>query len=326
MGTRTWRSTAGAFLVAGALIIAGVAMVPGISGAAKATGRVKPPPVYYLSLGDSYSQGYQTPTDDNGPGFTDKVAKKAHMTLENFGCGGATTTSLTSTIGCSGSQEVTHEVLYPTTTQEQAALNFIAANPAEIGLITVSIGGNDVTACATNPSPITCVLAASTTIKANVDQLVASLNTALTTYGDTAAKLVGLTYPDVILGSDVYPVGDTNPILAGQSVTAFDTFINPTLDSAYTSVPYGSFVNVTTAPYVKGAIDATAGDDTGSWNFTTGVYTGATTKLKGFGKTVPESVAEVCTLTYYCSITGDIHPNTKGYSFITSQILADLDL
>jgi lysophospholipase L1-like esterase len=314
-------------MVAGTLGIAGVTMlVPGSAGASGTAGRAAKAPVYYLSLGDSYSQGYQTPSDDNGPGYTDKVAKKAHMTLENFGCGGATTTSLTSTVGCPGSQEVSHEVTYPTTTQEQAALDFIAAHPGEIGLITVSIGGNDVTACAANADPITCVAAASTTITTNVDQLVASLSTALAANNDTSVKLVGLTYPDVILGSDVYPVGDTNPVLAGESVTAFDSLINPTLKAAYTSVPFGSFVNVTSAPYSKGSVAATAGDDTGSWGFTTGVYTGPTTKLKNFGKTVPESVAEVCTLTYYCSITGDIHPNTKGYSFITSLLLADLGL
>ncbi len=98
------------------------------------------------------------------------------------------------------------------------------------------------------------------------------------------------------------------------------------MDAAYTSVSYGSFVNVTSAPYSKGSIAATAGDDTGSWGFSTGVYTGPTTKTKAFGKTVPESVAEVCSLTYYCSIAGDIHPNTKGYAFITSLILADLGL
>ena len=322
MGSRSRRSTAHAFAVAGALIVAGVAMVPGVSGAAKP----KAPTVYYLSLGDSYSQGYQTSSDDNGPGFTDRVAMKARMTLKNFGCGGATTTSLTSVIGCGGTQEVRHEVLYPSTTQEQAALNFIAANPGEIGLITVSIGGNDVTGCAADPDPIVCVLDASATIKTNLDQLVASLNRALTTYGDTNAKLVGLTYPDVILGSDVYPAGATNPVLAGQSVTAFDTYINPTLKSAYTSVPYGSFVNVTSAPYIKRAIAATAGDDTGTWNFSTGAYTGPTLKLRDFGKAVPESVAEVCTMTYFCSIPGDIHPNGTGYAFITSLLLADLGL
>ena len=331
MGTRSWRSTVGAFVVAGALATAGVTAIPGVSGASTVSARTAKTPVYYLSLGDSYSEGYQTPTDTNGPGFTDKVAKKAHMTLENFGCGGATTTSLTTTTGCGGDQEVTHEVLYPTTTQEQAALNFIAANPGEIGLITVSIGGNDVTSCATNADPLSCVLAASTTIATNVDQLVASLNTALVANNDTNVKLVGLTYPDVILGSDVYPTSAPDPILAGQSVTAFN-IINPTLEAAYTSVPYGSFVNVTSAPYSKGApgsksaIDAPSGDGTGTWIFATGAYTGPTTKLKGFGTGVPDSVAEVCSLTYYCSISGDIHPNNKGYSFITSLLLTDLGL
>ena len=322
MGSHMRRSVVGAVLTAVGLSAVGLVAVPAVSQAAKPA---KPPPLFYLSLGDSYAQGYQTPTLDNGPGFTDKVAKKDHMILENFGCGGATTTSLMSAIGCSKSQEVSHAVTYPTATQEGAALAFIAANPGRIGLITVSIGGNDVTTCAKASNPIPCVLSASTTIKSNVDQLVSDLNTALTANGDTA-KLVGLTYPDVILGDDVFPVGSTNPALAALSIVAFDSLINPTLSAAYTSVPYGSFVNVTTASYVKGYLSAPKGDDTGSWNTTTGAYTGPTTKFKPFGSAVPTSVAEVCKLTYYCSINGDIHPNTKGYSFITSLILADLGL
>jgi hypothetical protein len=299
---------------AASVVLLGLAASPGVSQAA-AQGH-KPPPLYYLSLGDSYSVGYQTPIITNGPGYTNKIAKKEHMILENFGCGGATTTSLIATIGCTGSQEVGYDVTYPTTTQEQAALNFIAANPGRIGLVTVSI-------CATAPVPLTCVIAAQTTIGTNVGTLVSDLNTALTANQDTSAKLVGLTYPDVILGDDVFPIGATDPVLAGQSVTAFDSFINPTLKQAYTSVPYGSFVDVTDASYVKGPISAPNGDDTGSWVFATGVYTGPTIKFKPFGDTVPESVAEVCKLTNYCTIQGDIHPNTKGYGFITSLILAD---
>ena len=129
---------------------------------------------------------------------------------------------------------------------------------------------------------------------------------------------MGITYPDVILGDDVFPVHSTNPTLAGESVTAFDALINPTLSAAYTSVAEGAFVNVTSAPYKK----ATAGDDTNPW--TGAVPSGPTTKLKGFGKGVPDSVWEVCTLTYYCSIQGDIHANTKGYDFIGSLITAKL--
>jgi hypothetical protein len=306
---------------AASVVLLGLAASPGVSQAA-AKGH-KPPPLYDLSLGDSYSVGYQTPTITNGPGYTNKIAKKEKMILENFGCGGATTTSLISTIGCNGSQEAGYDVLYPTTTQEQAALDFIAANPGRIGLITVSIGGNDVTACANAANPITCVAAAAGTITTNVDQLVSDLNTALTTNGDSA-DLVGLTYPDVILGDDVFPIGATNPVLAGESVIAFDDIINPALKAAYTSVPYGSFVDVTDSSYVKGPISAPLGDDTGSWS--DGVYTGPTVKFKPFGDTVPESVAEVCKLTNYCTIQGDIHPNTKGYGFITSLIETDLGL
>ena len=228
------------------------------------------------------------------------------MTLENFGCGGATTTSLTSTVGCTGPQEVSHEVLYPDTTQEQAALGFIADHPGKIGLISVSIGGNDVTACAANVDPISCVLTASATIKANVDQLVTSLDTALTTYGDTSAKLVGLTYPDVILGDWVYPSGSPDSTLATDSVAAFDGFINPTLSAAYGA---SNFVNVTQAPYKT----ATAGDDT---PLTT------TQKDKPYG-VIPSAVAEICKLTYYCAL-GNIHANDKGYKFIGGLIVSHL--
>jgi len=42
-------------------------------------------------------------------------------------------------------------------TQVQAADAFIAANPGQVGLITISIGGNDVTACAAAANPVGCV-------------------------------------------------------------------------------------------------------------------------------------------------------------------------
>lgn len=324
MRNRSLLSVVGAAGAAASIAAFGLVATPAVSSATVRTAHKAP--VYYLSLGDSYSEGYQTPSITSGPGYTNKVAAKEHMTLENFGCGGATTTSILTSVGCSsGLQEgAPYGVSYPTTTQEAAALAFIAANPGKIGLITVSIGGNDVTACALAENPLTCIGTADTTIKANIDQLVSDLNTALTANSDTSVKLVGLTYPDVILGDDVFPVGATDPSLAGLSVTAFDVLINPILKAAYTSVPYGSFVNVTSAPYSKGSIDATAGDDTGTWSG--GVYTGPTVKFKPFGDTVPQPVAEVCSLTNYCTIQDDIHPNPKGYKFITGLILTDLGI
>jgi lysophospholipase L1-like esterase len=187
----------------------------------------------------------------------------------------------------------------------------------------VSIGGNDVTSCAAGSNPIPCVIAASTSIQSNVTTLVSELDSALTTYGDTSAHIVGITYPDVILGDYVAPVGGTNPLLAAQSQVAFDALINPTLNTAYTSVARGAFVNVTSAPYKL----ALTGDDTNTFDPTTGAVTGGpTSNLAGFGKGVPVAVAEVCKITWYCGSAtfGDIHANTKGYNFIGGLIVAKL--
>jgi lysophospholipase L1-like esterase len=176
-------------------------------------------------------------------------------------------------------------------------------------MITVSIGGNDVTACASAANPITCVVGVQSTIQTNVTSLVTALNSALTANGDSSAKIVGLTYPDVILGDYVYPPGSPNVTLADESVAAFDALINPTLKTAYTSVAGGSFVDVTQAPYKL----ATSGDDTA---LTT------TAKLNPYG-TIPVAVWEICKLTYFCSL-GNIHANTKGYTFIAKLVVADL--
>jgi lysophospholipase L1-like esterase len=305
-------------MVAASAVAVGLAVAPGISHAATQHVKKVKTPVYYLSLGDSYSIGYQPPSatnptgDPNGsPGYTAYVAKKKKMTLEQFGCGGATTSSIVSSVGCTdyGSSDV---VEYPATTQEAAALAFInnPANAGEVGLITVSIGGNDVTSCANAPGGdagiFTCIETADAGITTNVTSLVAALDSALTANGDTA-PVIGLTYPDVILGDWVYPTGATNQSLATLSAEAFDDFINPTLQAAYGGA--GNFVNVTQAPYKS----ATAGDDT---SLTT------LKKVEPYGK-IPAAVGEICELTYFCS-QGNIHANTTGYTFIGKLIVAHL--
>jgi hypothetical protein len=275
--------------------------------------------LYYVSLGDSYSVGFQptalSATDPTGgtSGYTAYVADKEHLKLENFGCGGATTSSIVSRIGC-GDPAAFHPVLYPTTTQEQAALNFIddPANAGRVGLITISIGGNDVTGCTqTDPTAaVACLNAADQAITSNVTGLVTNLNAALTAAGDTA-KIVGLTYPNVLLGAYVNPGGTAGQTLASESQLAFDQLINPTLQNVYTDgVPNGVFVNVTDAPYGL----ATAGGDT--------PFTSTHKTTHPFGD-IPNAVAEICELTYFCSMQ-NIHADTRGYRFIGSLIVAAL--
>ena len=135
-------------------------------------------PTYYVSVGDSYSVGYQ-PGVGATTGYTGYVAKKTHLTLANFGCGGATTTSIIDTVGCPDVLPHTAGAhLYPTTTQAAAAEAFLTAHQGHIGLITVSIGGNDVTACAAQANPIPCVGTAVTSIDQNVTTLATGLRAA----------------------------------------------------------------------------------------------------------------------------------------------------
>ena len=304
----------------------GLVTFAGATGAAQPAKAAKPAEPYYLSLGDSYSIGYQPglPGGGGSAGYTAVVAKKKKVVLENFGCGGATTasilygfpvtgvpgsgTSADPTPGCAD-PAASSAVGYPTTTQEQAAVAFIGepANAGKVSLVTISIGGNDVTACADAADPISCVSGVASDITSNVTTLVGDVRSALDANGDTTARIVGLTYPDVILGAAVYPVLDLTSALASESVLAFDDLINPALSAVYTGVAHGLFVNVTQAPYKKAA----AGDDST-----------ALVKLAPYGK-VSAALWEVCTLTYFCSM-GNIHANTKGYAFIGGLIVAKL--
>jgi lysophospholipase L1-like esterase len=273
-----------------ALVATGVAVLVVLPGAAQAS---KARTTYYVSVGDAYSVGYQ-PTLGSTSGYTGYVAKKTHLTLVNFGCGGATTTSIIDTVGCPDNLPHTAgAVLYPMTTQAAAAEAFITAHRGHIGLITVSIGGNDVTACGAAANPIACVGTAVAGIKANVATLAVGLRSA----AGPSVPIIGLTYPDVILGQYVYPSLPATAArisLAKLSVVAFKSIINPALTTAY--APVGGVL-----------VDATAA---------TGAYTPLTrtVRLSPYG-TVPVAVAKVCTLTWYCK-EGNIHATTRGYSLI----------
>ena len=260
---------------------------------------------YFVSLGDSYAAGFQ-PTGPKGAGHTTTngfayqlpglaSARGYHLTLVNFGCGGATTESMLHDRGCPllGPGAPT----YPRQTQAAAAEAFLTQHPGKIGLVTVSIGGNDLTACATNPDPIGCVGTALTTINTDLGVLLPALRTA----AGPDVPIVGITYPDVILG-DYLSANPASKSLASVSVTAFKSLINPALQKDYTAVG-ATFVDVTAA---------------------TGAYTpfSQTTTLAPYG-TIPVAVAQVCQLTFFCMYQ-DIHPRTVGYTEIATLIAATL--
>jgi len=288
---------------AASLAVAGLAVL----GAGCSSSSSAAPVDDYVSLGDSYASGYQPNASGTGGenttnGFAYQVvhlaaAKGYHFTLANFGCGGATTTSIIDTTGCPPAALGPGGIAYPTTTQAAAAESFLRSHRGHVGLVTVSISGNDVTHCATAPDPTTCLLTAIGTIKTNLATLLAGLRAA----AGPAVPIVGTTYPDVLLGLWVGGTS-TDQTLAKLSVTAFRSLLNPALLAAYQGVQ-GQFVDVTAA---------------------TGAYTplDQTTTLAPYG-TIPVAVAKVCELTYYCQLH-NIHPQTAGYTAIAQLVVGTL--
>jgi len=264
----------------------------------------KAKPSYYVSLGDSYAAGYQrfsaTDARTTRDGFAYQLVGKARkrgykLKLVNFGCGGETSVSiLKRKTKCRGLGP--GGVDYAGVTQATAAERFLRKHRGRVKLVTVSIGGNDVTACVKEADPVACIGPAMDHVKANGKALLERLRKA----AGPKTRIVGTTYPDVILGAWVGQNPDQD--LAKLSVIAFQSLLNPALKDMYESVG-GRFVDVTEA---------------------SGAYTPLeqTTTLAPYGD-IPVAVAEVCKLTAYCAFR-DIHPNRKGYAVIADLVAKTL--
>jgi lysophospholipase L1-like esterase len=280
----------------GAVALAAFLLLPAAASAAERK--------LYVSLGDSYATGFQATGPGAGvntrKGFAyqlPKLARKRGYRLElvNFGCGGETTTSiLERKTACGG--PAPGGPSYTGRTQIAAAERFLRRHRGEVALITVSIGGNDVTMCARVADPIQCVSDAVAGINTNVRTLVRRLRAA----AGSDVMIRGITYPDVVLGA--WLRGDpASQQLAQLSVVAFKSLINPALKKQYRSVKRGRFVDVTAATGAYGPFEET-------------------TTLEPYG-VIPKPVAEVCTLTYYCEF-GDIHARTNGYR-LSAELIAE---
>src|SRR5215217_1299120 len=264
----------------------------------------KPKPSYYVSLGDSYAAGYQrfsqTVAKTTRDGFAYQLVGKARkrgysLKLVNFGCGGETSVSiLTRKTKCAGLGP--GGVDYAGISQATAAERFLRKHRGHVKLITVSIGGNDVTSCARAADPIACIGPAMDNVKANGKALLKRLRKA----AGKKTRIVGITYPDVILGAWVGE--NPNQDLAKLSVTAFQSLLNLALKEMYESVG-GRFVDVTKATKAYTPLEQT-------------------TTLAPYGQ-IPVAVAEICKLTAYCAYR-DIHPNAKGYAIIAKLIAGTL--
>ncbi|MGZ4283345.1 MAG: SGNH/GDSL hydrolase family protein [Solirubrobacteraceae bacterium] len=288
-------------------LLALLVLAPAASAAPHHKAAPKPKPVkgILLSLGDSYSVGWQElpggmqGSTHNGP--ADQLVPLAaargwHLKLVNLGCGGATTTSMltASAVGCDPRALAPGAANYPNKSQTQAAVAFIKSHPNQVKVVTISIGGNDVDGCPTQPDPTGCVKANMPTATTNLTKIVKQLRSA----GGKQMRIIGSTYPDVELGLWVHPtvLGANTVALVPGSISAFQDDINPGLKKAYNTVG-AAFVDVTKATGAYGPFVAT-NDPT-------------------FGQ-IPVPVAKVCTLTYFCDGTFNIHMKTPGYHIIAA--------
>jgi lysophospholipase L1-like esterase len=278
-------------------------LLPGLPAAAQGAA---PERKLYVSLGDSYATGYQPTGPGQGAGTRNGFAyllpalardRGLRLRLVNFGCGGETTTSILQRRSRCATPAVGGPA-YAGRTQIAAAERFLRANRGRVALITVSIGGNDVTACARGGAdPIPCVAQAIERIKTNVRTLTVRLRRA----AGPKTRIVGITYPDVILGQWVTGRPE-DQALARLSVVAFRELINPALKERYEAVG-GRFADVTAATGAYGSLDVLVPD-------------------ARYGP-IPAPVAQVCRLTYYCQYR-DIHPRSAGYLVIADLIARTL--
>jgi lysophospholipase L1-like esterase len=280
--------------------------VPTPSIAAAGTAKAPAAAKFYVSLGDSYAAGYQPIASamhgKDTSGFAYQVVRLAsqkgdHIVLRNFGCDGATTSTVIRQRGCELTRPGPGAAAYPTQTQAKAAERFIAGHTGRIRLITVSLGGNDILGCTGAAIIASCVTAALPGIRANL----ATLLTGLRQAAGPNVPVIGLTYPDVFLG--LYLSKDpTQRTLAVDSVSVFQDLLNPALRAAYAAIG-ASFIDVTSA----------------TGGYLPLVQTTASTR---YGN-IPVAVADVCTFTYYCS-DQDVHPTASGYRVMARLIVGAL--
>ena len=267
---------------------------------------------YYLSLGDSLAGGGQPiggpPFGQLPPGgYNQSYANQLHrallpdhpgLHLVKLGCGGSSAlTFLNGVRYCP----------YERGTQLAEAVAFLQAHPGHVELITISLGGNDVTFppaggfCfdfATGVLDAGCVTATLPTIQGGL----ATILTQLRQTAGPDVPIIGMNYYDPFLGFWLLGPG-------GQSLAQIDNAAIETLNAGLEQAYAQAFVPVAD---VASAFDIS--------NFTD------TTELEGVG-IVPVNVANACNWTWFC--TGpphgpDIHPNTDGYEVIAQAFEAAL--
>jgi lysophospholipase L1-like esterase len=269
----TWYSASGAMDPAAKTATSALAM-PASSSA-----------VYYVSLGDSLAQGVQ-PVSNGGQhntdqGYVDDVYAHYHseskfkgsLTMVKLGCSGETTASM---ITGSGSP-----CWYQDGSQLNQAVAFIRAHKSRIALITINIGGNDISCVSPTSFYATCANNGLATVSRNLPKILSALRKA----AGPKTVISGMSYYDPWLA--YYLLGAQGETVAKKSLTLVEDF---NLRSANAFKTY----NVKRAA-VQAVFDTTDEAKTGG---------------------VPLNVARICEWTWMCAaapVGPNMHGNPTGY-------------
>ncbi|MGI8336081.1 SGNH/GDSL hydrolase family protein [Actinomadura scrupuli] len=248
-------------------------------------------PHYYVSLGDSLSQGYQPGLGDTNEGYPDQLfatlkAGDPALELVKLGCSGETSTSMMKGGRC------TYD---GASSQLAAAETFLRAHRGQVRYLTIDIGANDVQRClvggAINAS---CILEGAGAITTNLPQITARLRLA----AGTGVGFAAMNYYDPFLAS--WLKGTDGHTLAVES--ALLTNVINSLEASVYLVAGFRVADVSAA-------------------FATNDFATQAT-LPSVGQ-VPLNVARICTWTYMCA-KGDIHANPTGYQRIAATFATTL--
>jgi lysophospholipase L1-like esterase len=250
-------------------------------------------PHYYVSIGDSLSQGYQPGLGNTDQGYVDDLyasmkAKDPSLRLAKLGCSGETTTTMINGGIC------TYQGF---SGQLAAAESFLRAHRGHVRYVTLDIGANNVDNCISGGSIDTsCVLKGVATIGAELPQITAGVRLA----AGAGPTFEGMTYYDPFLA--VWLRGASSQGTAEESVLLGDG-LNTIESTEYRVSGFG--------------VADVAGQ------FSTNDFGDQTTLPNG--ATVPRNVARICTWTYMCALS-NIHANAAGYTQIALAFESALGL
>jgi lysophospholipase L1-like esterase len=284
-----------------ALILAGLGALTGCTSSPPAPdpGRGNS---YYVSLGDSLSQGSQPDpagkTVSTSDGYADQLYAMLRrgdhkLRLAKLGCGGETTSTMMNGKLCR----------YPAGSQLAAAASFLQTHPGQVSLITIDIGANDLSGYVADCQGSSSFAEFTVCLRVAAATGLANLRTILTTLHAAAGRpvrIIGTTYYDPMLAQWLEgPTGQAQARDSEEVVQAYGQML------AGVYKKYGARV-----ADVFGAFHSTD-------------FSGSVT-LPGVGA-VPPNVAAICQWTWECAGPPrgpNVHANAAGYQVIAHAILS----